>query len=265
MLECVKPVRLKTAHGTTMSFLKSHAPFHIVLHEPLVIDAFYEYAGPNRIVLDIGANVGAYSMLSAALGSTVYAVEMQPACCDMFRCHAHLNNWSAERVHLLEGFVPRTPSQAPISVNPYKCNVMSSISATGGRWPNGLLMKSHRRMNWSATVKVPPVHLQKSLSQVDSIALTKIDTEGSEIDCLMALNWTKLQTVIIEFQAGAWKYNNISRPYGIGVVRRFLNHRSYTIHSLFGKERRLWAPGKLIKFLTKQKNNFKEFLFVPYR
>lgn len=267
MLGCVTaphgPARLQTVQGTSMSFLTSHAPYHIITHEPLVIDAFHEYAGPNRIVLDIGANVGAYSVLSAALGSTVYAVEMQPACCHIFRCHVHLNNRSADQVHLLEGFVPRMPSQAPISVRPDTCNVMASASATGGRWPNGLLMKSHRLMNWSATVKVPSVDLQRSLLHVDSVALTKIDTEGSEIECLMALNWTKLQVVIIEFQAGAWMYNNISRDHGTEVVRRFVRHRSYTIHSLFGKASRVWSVDKLIRFLIRQKHSFKEFLFVP--
>jgi FkbM family methyltransferase len=268
MLGCVTtphgPVstRLQTVQGTSMLFLTSHAPHHIISHEPLVIDAFHQYAGPNRIVLDIGANVGAYSLLSAALGSTVYAVEMQPACCDIFRCHVHLNNRSAEHVHLLEGFVPRMPSQAPILVPPDKCNVMASASATGGRWPNGLLMKSHRLMNWSATVRIPPVDLQRSLSHVDSVALTKIDTEGSEIECLMALNWTKLQAVIIEFQAGAWKYNNISRAYGTEVVRGFARHRSYTIHSLFGKTSRVWSTDELIRFLMRQTHSFKEFLFV---
>ena len=255
-------IRLQTNHGIGMLFSKSYTPHHIFAHERLVIDAFHAYVGPNHIVLDIGANIGAYSILSAALGSTVYAVEMQPTCCDVLRVHTHINNFT-NKVHLLNGYVPREPSAPPILVHPDMCNVMASSSATGGRWPNGLLMKSHRLMNWSQAVSVPPVNLQNSLSQVDSIALTKIDTEGSEIECLLALNWTKLQVIIIEFQADAWKYNNVSRFRGTEVVRRLIEHKSYRIYSLFGKARRLWTTKSLIMFLMRQTRSFREFLFVP--
>ena len=92
---------------------------------------------------------------------------------------------------------------------------MASSTATGGRWPHGLLMKSHRTMKWNETIPVQTLNLRESLSHLKTIALTKIDTEGSEIETLLWLDWSKLQVVIIEFQAGAWKHNNISRNFFI--------------------------------------------------
>ena len=248
--------------GTPVRFSRANVPYHIPWHEPLVVNAFHRYAGPQRSVLDIGANMGGYSMLAAALGSTVYAVEMQPGCSALFRCHARANNFTEAQIRWLEGFVPRTPKQAPVQVHPTACNVMASSTATGGRWPHGLLMKSHREMRWNETVPVSPVDLRASLAGVDRFGLTKIDTEGSEIECLLALDWSKLDALIVEFQAGAWKHNNVSRAQGVDVVRRLIAHRSYTIHTLFGTASEVWMRRQLFAFLRRQHNNFREFLFV---
>lgn len=116
------------------------------MHEPLVVEAFYKYSGISKTILDIGANVGGYSMLSLSMGSKVYAVEMQPACCELLHCNANINEY--KNLQIIQGFVPHFhQQQSSIRVNPNMCNVMSSSTATGGRWPHGLLMKSHRNMN----------------------------------------------------------------------------------------------------------------------
>ena len=117
-------------------------------------------------------------------------------------------------------------------------------------------------MNWSAAVKAHPVDLQRSLAAVNTFALTKIDTEGSEIETLLALDWSKLETLIVEFQADAWKYNNISRTQGTDVVRRLIKHRSYEIQTLFTEQNQVWKSTRLIAFLKRQKHTFREFLFV---
>lgn len=105
------------------------------------------------------------------------------------------------------------------------------------------------------------VNLHKSLYTVSNITLTKIDTEGSEIESLLALDWNKLHAVIIEFQAGSWKYNNISRKYGIKVIKRFIDFRSYRIRTLFGKTSVVWSTMELVEFLKTQRNTFREFIF----
>jgi len=75
------------------------------------------------------------------------------------------------------------------------------------------------------------------------------------------LDWNKLHAVIIEFQAGSWKYNNITREYGIQVIQNFINFRSYRIRTLFGKTSVVWSPNKLVEFLKTQRNTFREFIF----
>lgn len=259
---CGPFVDLNTGHNHRIKYVGEYAPRHIFRHERLVVDAFYRYSGAGKIVLDIGANIGGLTMISLLLNSTVYAVEMQPACCELMHCNTFINGFKTN-LHIFNGFVPRYLPHAPIMVHPRMCNVMASSTATGGRWPHGLLMKSHRKMNWTETIPVQPLNLSGALSELKAIALTKIDTEGSEIETLLGLDWEKLHVVIIEFQAGAWKYNNISRHFGSSVLRKFINHRAYNIFSLFGKTRKKWSTDKLIGFLSVQTHNFREFLFVP--
>tara|TARA_B100000945_G_scaffold319864_1_gene328186 strand:- start:2948 stop:3721 length:774 start_codon:yes stop_codon:yes gene_type:complete len=256
-MRCKAFTRLKTHHGTELIFLKKSAPYRILIYEKLVIDVFQAYSGHNRIILDIGSNVGGYSLLSSALGSTVYSVEMQPLCNKILRCNAKINNYS--NIHIIEGFTTKNILHTPIKVNPNMCNIMSSVNSTGGRWPNGLLMKSHREMNWKKTVSVYPVNLM--FPSINKFHLTKIDTEGSEIDTLLSLNWSKIDATIIEFQADAWKYNSITRDFGISVVNRFIDHKNYRIRSLFGLNSKMWTKQRLISFLQSQKNSVRKFLF----
>lgn len=260
---CAPFVNLHTRFNHSIKYVKEYAPRHIFWHEKLVVEAFYNYSGCGKIVVDIGANVGGFAMISLLLNSTVYAVEMQPACCELMRCNKLINGF--KNLYILNGFVPQYWPHDPISVHPRMCNVMASSTATGGRWPHGLLMKSHRTMNWNETVPVVPLNLRNILSDHETIALTKIDTEGSEIETLLSLEWVKIQVVIIEFQAGAWHYNNISRQYGLSVVQRFIVFKSYSIFSLFGKTLKKWSTSKLLQFLKDQNNIFREFLFIPQK
>ena len=46
--------------------------------EPGTVRIFKEYIKPGTIVLDIGANIGYYTLLAAKLGADVYAIEAEP-------------------------------------------------------------------------------------------------------------------------------------------------------------------------------------------
>lgn len=68
-----------------------------LIHEPGVQRALKRLAGPDTLVVDVGAHVGYFSCYAAALGATVLAVEMQPTLCDAIAMNAAMNNlW---RVH----------------------------------------------------------------------------------------------------------------------------------------------------------------------
>ena len=151
--------------------------------------------GPaGSIALDIGANVGAYSLLAGALGKKVLAVEMQPGCIDQIRCHSSQLN-HPNLVRILSRFVAATKQHAPVVRVPRaECTTMASPSAVVGRWPHGLLTKATRMLNKKAptiientTLLVQPVHLatyiERHFPRVHSI-LAKIDTEGFEIQVL---------------------------------------------------------------------------------
>jgi len=118
---------------------------HLATIEPLSVAAFANAIanGPNEsVVLDIGANVGAYTLLAGALGRRVVAVEMQPGCREWQRCHsAQLGLDPTGWVRFLNRFVATSERVAPVRVPKTGCKTMASPSAVVGRWPHGLRTK----------------------------------------------------------------------------------------------------------------------------
>ena len=73
-------------------------------YEPNVVKAFHTLVKNHSIVVDIGANVGGYSIMSALMGAQVISVEMQPVCVNVMKCLVDLNNVH-DRMRILHGFI----------------------------------------------------------------------------------------------------------------------------------------------------------------
>ena len=70
-------------------------------YEPATTHLFREFLTPGMVVVDIGANVGYFSLLAADLvgpAGTVYAVEPEPQNNAILRKNVHLNSYSNVRV-----------------------------------------------------------------------------------------------------------------------------------------------------------------------
>ena len=171
-------------------------------------------SAPNEsVVLDIGANVGAYTLLAGALGKRVVAVEMQPGCREWQRCHAaQLGLDPTDWVHFLNRFVATSEHVAPVRVPKTGCGSMASPSAVMGRWPHGLRSKETRKLDKAtpahlrnATRIVRPVHLadyvRRHLPHARSF-IAKVDTEGYEILVLESMRtlWPQLRVLLVELR-----------------------------------------------------------------
>jgi len=66
--------------------------------EPEEIAAVLEWAGPEFVLLDVGANCGFYSLRAAARGARVIAVEPHPVMRRRLRFNAEINNISSLRI-----------------------------------------------------------------------------------------------------------------------------------------------------------------------
>ena len=214
---------------------------HLATIEPLSVAAF-AYAiqnGPNEsVVLDIGANVGAYTLLAGALGRRVVAVEMQPGCIEWQRCHLAQLDQMRVRPRLLTRFVASSKYVAPVRVPKTGCEVMASPSAVVGRWPHGLRTKQTRKLDnatpadlRNATRLVRSVHLsdyvRHHLPHARSF-IAKVDTEGYEIQVLESMRalWPQLRALVVELQPAAWKFSNVSAARGRATLTALMTEQS---------------------------------------
>lgn len=76
-------------------------------YEPHIAAALAERAGPGRRMVDIGAWLGVYSLLAAALGSDVVAYEPDPVACAGLRANLAANGDLALRVAVRAAAVTR--------------------------------------------------------------------------------------------------------------------------------------------------------------
>ena len=206
--------------------------------ESLSVSAFiaainrHSHASAPPRVLDIGANMGYYSVVAASMGAHVTAVEMQPQCWQLTRCHLTINGLM-DNVTVLNRYVAQPGSHAPILVPRTRCDTMASPTAVRGRWPSGKLRHGDEQVNASDFVPIEPVHagelLLRALPQDATLAATKIDTEGFEPHVLEALRpaWPILNDIILEVQPGAWVHHNLTVDAAMKTFEDLMVSKSY--------------------------------------
>ena len=190
-------------------------------------------AATRAFVLDIGANMGYYSLVGATLGAHVIAVEMQPKCWQLTRCHLRLNGLLGKAT-VLNRYVARPNSKAAaIKVPRTRCDTMASPTAVRGRWPSGKLRHGDERINASEFVPIEPLEvgslLAATLPRGVGLAATKIDTEGFEPHVLEALRpvWPLLNEIILEVQPGAWAHHNLTIVAAMATFRELILTNKY--------------------------------------
>lgn len=231
-------------------------------------------------VLDIGANVGAFTLIAATLGARVVSVDMQPKCMDMVYCNVRANNLTAE-LHL--AYVAPADVSQVIRVPDDDCATMASPGAVAGRWPHGLLVRKSRIIygidnrtdllgSRMRLVEVPPLHLgaqlASGLQQSPRASVIKIDTEGYEIAVLEALRpiWPQVDDVIMELQPNAWTHANVTLTQGIRTLQELMRSRRLTAVTMphVGPEDTVsviagWSPCDVPSLLPSEPSS----LFVP--
>jgi FkbM family methyltransferase len=128
-----------------------------------------EKLGPGDVFVDVGANIGWYSVLGARTGATVFAFEPLPQNAERLERHRTLN--SCANLHLRR--VALGASEETLSL---RVAEEENPGATSFR-------KSYRGVG---RIEVPVRTLATELGNVDprSIKLVKIDVEGWELEVL---------------------------------------------------------------------------------
>lgn len=138
-------------------------------YEKEEIEAFCAIVTPGCVVLDVGANVGLYTVLAAKRGAKVFAIEADPLNATMLRHHVKLNGFE-DRVTILE--IAATEMQKPVSLYRNPQNLGESNIIKKGQLSGAVEGRTIDSLN------LPPVDI------------CKMDIEGAEFLALQGMQRT---------------------------------------------------------------------------
>lgn len=162
------------------------------LHEYEDMGFVLHFLRPGDYFVDIGANIGSYSILASAAGANVLSFEPVPATFDALRDNIHLNRLE-NRVEARNQAVGRAMGHLEMIADQDTTN---QAVKTGDTYSG-------------KTVRVPVVALDEAL-QGRLPKLIKIDVEGFETEVLagatLTLSDPALQAVIMELNGSGARY-----------------------------------------------------------
>ena len=124
---------------------------------------------PGCTVLDVGANIGIYTLLAAKRGARVFAIEADPENAQLLRHNIEINGFT-DKVTVLEFAALDSPGTVVLHRNPTNSGG-SSVSTN------------------SAETAVVPKRTIDSL-QLPPVDVCKMDIEGSELSALLGMRET---------------------------------------------------------------------------
>jgi FkbM family methyltransferase len=140
------------------------------LYRPLV--------GPNALVFDIGANVGARLKVFLALGARVVAIEPQQKCYDT------LQNAFKDRATILRLAVSDRAGVGTLMI-PEGYHPVATMSP---RWIENVTKARLTTVRWSSSEEIETTTLDQLIAQYGIPTFVKIDVEGHEINVLRGLS-----------------------------------------------------------------------------
>jgi FkbM family methyltransferase len=138
-------------------------------YEPETTIIFQQLAKKARVILDIGANTGFFSMLALAANESARAIAFEPVPANykLLKAHIKINDWE-ERISLepqaVSNFVGTTKFHIPFDEVP----LSGSLELTGFRGYEGEL------------IEVRVTSIDAFYNREEAIDLVKIDVEGFE-------------------------------------------------------------------------------------
>lgn len=140
------------------------------------------------VTIDIGANIGTFSVLAAYYGSEVYAIEPEPNNLEALKINVELNSMS-DKIHI-----------CPYAISDYKGTAV--ISDSGG----GSTIKDDGI--YGAEVEVMSLDNFFDLYHINEVDVLKVDVEGAELEIIIGasketLNKCKFITMEFDIRSGS--------------------------------------------------------------
>lgn len=175
--------------------------------EPAIFHAVESYLTEGDVFIDAGANIGFYTVLASRLvgpSGKVVAVEMMPPTAELLARHVTMNACHNVRT-VAAALVPgpeRTVAAQFVDGKFGMASVARDAEAVGGRH-----------------VEVKAVRLGDILSEVDEVALMKMDLEGAEEGALRGGldQLHKIRRIIFESRDGASACDELLESQGFEI------------------------------------------------
>jgi FkbM family methyltransferase len=132
-------------------------------YEPLTTSVFQKLLSKDKNIIDVGANIGYYSLLSGKLGHSVLSIEPEPHNFELLKENIILNH--LDNIAVLSKAVSNQNGKAKFYVSKEESGEHSLI---------------HSRMNIKDFIEVDTIKLDDCING-DKVDLIKTDTEGNEI------------------------------------------------------------------------------------
>jgi FkbM family methyltransferase len=147
-----------------------------------------EIVQPGWVVLDIGANIGFYSLIAGKAGAKVYAIEPLPRNAELLRANVELNDYDIE-VHELAIGNKNGKTQFNVTAQGNWCS-MAEMEARTARPPFVI-----ERI----TVQETTLNRFVINNSINTVNLLRFDVEGYEVELVQGA-----QSVIASMPPGSW-------------------------------------------------------------
>jgi len=208
----------------------------------------------HAVFVDSGSNEGIWSLLAAAWGCQVLAIEPQPEC--VFWLSAASRASGIEGILAHNALLSPTPAFAYIPVDLCHGSALfanGSMSYSVGHKPGepGYIVLHNRTRQ--AKVRVASHQLDELVqAENDFVELWHVDTEGAEVKVLQSavrlFAQQRIRRVQFEYRPDLWYRHELTLEHGLNVSRTlFKHHKCVTAcnpHAVF--EFTLWHVHKLL-------------------
>lgn len=163
--------------------------------EPATVDLLRSWARPGRMLVDVGAWIGPFTLLAAAQGATVLAVEPDPVAAAVLRRNRALNPEFAGRVTIDEAAWAAGDGRARLGAPVGLGNARSALTAgraagvSAGRGPATVEVRT-RAAATAFERAVDDLRAANGRAVAAGDVLLKIDIEGGEFAVLPTLGRT---------------------------------------------------------------------------
>lgn len=198
------------------------------LYEEFATETFLEHVKPHTCVLDVGANIGWYSVWASikSPGATIHAFEIDPDNCRRFRINANLNR--CRNVRLWQTAVG--DSSSPLCYDPQGARSPLEYRVRPLGHPSGRRVSCTTLDSWCLENSVRP-------------ELIKVDVEGFEYAVLQGMQGIIRDlkpTLLLEYH----RKTDDSADNGLEVIRRIMEPLGYSMCELSKNSIRTIVPAR---------------------